>query len=466
MYIKTKLSASIRGSVIQHNNAKELLKAIDAQFESSEKAHAMTLIMKFSSLKLTSVRGVREHIMKMRDIAAQLKNLEVGISESFLVYYILNTLPQEYAPFKISYNTHNTKWSINELMTMCVQEEERLLMEKGESAHMATRDKYKGQGKQKGKGKMPLPPQAGIKKESKCFFCKKKGHMKKDCAKFKAWLQKKGNQLTCVCYETNMVDVSHNTWWIDSGSTIHISNSLQGFQNQRNPVGSEQGIYSGNKMRSRVEAIGTCRLVLSSGFVLILEKTFYIPSFSRNLISVSRLVPLGYSFEFSDLTFNLSYKSEIVGSGILSDGLFRINLQDNTVNNAMHVHDNAGIKRCVVNENSSMLWHRRLGHISIDRIKRLVNDGVLNTLDFTDYDTCVDCIKGKQTNKSKKGAKRSTEILEIIHTDICSLDMDSNGQRYFISFIDDYSRFMYLYLFHNKHETLDAFKVFKTEIDK
>ncbi|RVW50232.1 Retrovirus-related Pol polyprotein from transposon TNT 1-94 [Vitis vinifera] len=125
-----------------------------------------------------------------------------------------------------------------------------------------------------------------------------------------------------------------------------------------------------------------------------------------------------------------------------------------------------GIKRCVVKEDSSTLWHRRFGHISIDRIKRLVNDGVLSTLDFTNFETCVDCIKGKQTNKSKRGATRSSTILEIIHTDICSLDMDSHGQKYFISFIDNFSRYMYLYILHNKHEALDAFKVFKAEVEK
>ena len=75
----------------------------------------------------------------------------------------------------------------------------------------------------------------------------------------------------------------------------------------------------------------------------------------------------------------------------------------------------------------------------MQRIKRLVNDRVLNTLDFTDFDTCVDYIKGKQTNKSKKGTKRSTDILEIIHSDICCPDMDAYGPKYFISFIDDYS---------------------------
>ena len=195
-----------------------------------------------------------------------------------------------------------------------------------------------------------------------------------------------------------------------------------------------------------------------------MEKTFYIPNFSRNLISVSRFVPIGYSFTFSDTSLNLFYKYDLVGNDTLFDGHFCINLQNNACYNTMHVH--ASIKRCVMNEDSSMLWHRRLGHISIDRIKRLVNDGVLSTLNFTDFETCVDCIKGKQTNKSKKGAKRSSDMLEIIHTDICSPDMDSYGKKYFISFIDDYSRYMYLYLLHNKSEALDAFKIFKIDVEK
>jgi len=94
--------------------------------------------MKFSFLRLISVKGVREYIMKIRDILAQFKKLEVDMSESFLVHFILNTLSHEYGPFKISYNTHRGKWSINELMTMCVQEEERLVMEMGESALLKT----------------------------------------------------------------------------------------------------------------------------------------------------------------------------------------------------------------------------------------------------------------------------------------------------------------------------------------
>ena len=125
MFIKTSISAGIRDSVEKHTNVRALIKVIDEQFATSDKALANTMIMKFSSLRLINVKGVHEHIMEMRDIATQLKTLEVDMSFTFPVHYILNTLLQQYGPFKISYNTHKEKWSINELLTMCVQEKGR-----------------------------------------------------------------------------------------------------------------------------------------------------------------------------------------------------------------------------------------------------------------------------------------------------------------------------------------------------
>ena len=174
-----------------------------------------------------------------------------------------------------------------------------------------------------------------------------------------------------------MVNVNHNTWWIYFGSIIHVSNTIQGMQNLRKPMGNEQCIYSGNKMSSHVESIGTCNLVLSSGFILELEKTFYIPSFSKNLISISRLVPLGFSFNFTDSSFSISNKSKVIGYGALSYGLFHIQLHNDVTYNSMHV--TVGLKRYVMNEKSSMLWHQILRHIFIERIKKLVNDGVIRS---------------------------------------------------------------------------------------
>ena len=90
-------------------------------------------------------------------------------------------------------------------------------------------------------------------------------------------------------------------------------------------------------MSSHVEAISTCNLVLSSGFILELEKTFYVPSFSMNLISISKLVPLGFSLNFTDSGLSLSNKSKVIGYGALSDGLFHIQLHNDVTYNSMHI---------------------------------------------------------------------------------------------------------------------------------
>jgi len=164
-------------------------------------------------------------------------------------------------------------------------------------------------------------------------------------------------------------------------------------------------------------------------------------------------------------SFDLLKDGVSVGKISLENGLYRIHTNLNTVGSLVTMHENVGIKHGIMNDKSSMLWHKRLGHISVERIKRLVKEGILQSLDFSDLDSCVDCIKGKQTNVSHKGAKRSSDLLEIIHTDICSPDIGSKDPKYFISFIDDYSRFMYVYLLYNKSEALNVFKIYKAEVE-
>jgi len=132
-----------------------------------------------------------------------------------------------------------------------------------------------------------------------------------------------------------MPDICHDTWFIDSGSTIHISNTMQGFLSQKEPNEGRQFIYSGNQMRSHVATIGTCRLNLGFGFVFELNNVFYILEFSKNLTSISRLAPLGYSIKFNASGFDLLFKSTIIGNGVLNGGLFKINLSNTIPYNLM-----------------------------------------------------------------------------------------------------------------------------------
>ena len=84
-----------------------------------------------------------------------------------------------------------------------------------------------------------------------------------------------------------------------------------------------------------------------------------------------------------------------------------------------------------------------------------------------DFQICIECIKGKHTNIRKFGANRCFNVIELIHIDICGPFSTTswNGQQYFITFIDNYSRYGYLYLIHEKSQSLDVFKVFKAEVE-
>jgi len=72
-----------------------------------------------------------------------------------------------------------------------------------------------------------------------------------------------------------------------------------------------------------------------------------------------------------------------------------------------------------LNENLATLWHKRLGHISKQRIQRLMLDEILDPLGLSNFEVCIECIKGKRTNIRKLGAERVKDVLELVHTNIC-----------------------------------------------
>jgi hypothetical protein len=94
--------------------------------------------------------------------------------------------------------------------------------------------------------------------------------------------------------------------------------------------------------------------------------------------------------------------------------------------------------------------------------------GLLPHFNSKNFNTCESCIKGKMTNKSFSKHWKSSELLEVIHSDIYGpfRTKTHRGIEYFITFIDDYSRYGYIYLIRNKSEAINKFKEFKLEVDK
>ena len=79
---------------------------------------------------------------------------------------------------------------------------------------------------------------------------------------------------------------------------------------------------------------------------------------------------------------------------------------------------------------------------------------------------CHGCVQSKQPRKPHKAAEeRHLAPLELIHSDICEMNgvLTEGGKRYFMTLIDDASRFCYVYLLKTKDEALNIFKIYKAE---
>ncbi|KAF7835789.1 Retrovirus-related Pol polyprotein from transposon TNT 1-94 [Senna tora] len=190
---------------------------------------------------------------------------------------------------------------------------------------------------------------------------------------------------------------------------------------------------------------------------------------SSNKRGKGKGLTLGYSFWQGNNRIDIYYNTIVVGSAKVLNGLYCLNLNPNFESPTIaSVNTVTGHKRHRIDGNSSMLWHRRLGHISRNRLDRLIKQEILPNLDFSNFDYCVDCIKGKFPAKTRGGkANRSENLLDISHTDISGPITPATlaDYKYCIAFIDDYSRFGWVDLLREKFDSLNAFRTFKAAVE-
>ena len=143
---------------------------------------------------------------------------------------ILQALPSKYSQLKVSYNTQDKSWDIDELIAQCVQEETRQQQERGKDVEIVNfvqggrGKKFNNAGNNSSKnfkcskpsdktgtsakifdiskGSNNLKPKIKNVAKLKCFFCKTRGHLRKDCELFKDYLRANGKEIGNVCEES------------------------------------------------------------------------------------------------------------------------------------------------------------------------------------------------------------------------------------------------------------------------
>ncbi|KAM1467718.1 hypothetical protein ACFX2I_032782 [Malus domestica] len=93
MIMRKAMASLVKGGVLKQDNAKDFLAAVREKFKESDKAETRTFLTQITSMKFHGEGSVREHILKMVDLAQKLKDLEVPMTDQFLVHMALNSLP-------------------------------------------------------------------------------------------------------------------------------------------------------------------------------------------------------------------------------------------------------------------------------------------------------------------------------------------------------------------------------------
>ncbi|KAK1280894.1 hypothetical protein QJS04_geneDACA024005 [Acorus gramineus] len=307
-FILNFVSPVFRNSLQEFKYAKDLLDHIEQRFAGTSKAKKQAVFQKFHNLKLAFGESVKEHILRMIGYSNELASLGSKLDEDYICHVILNSLPRSYESFQINYNTSDLKWTLDELLNHCVLEEERQARNKNEYAHLVVTDakgkqpmkkkKFKKSGKSKknfGSQKKEQKPDQRV-----CFYCKQPGHFKAECPKLKKKQKSLGQGIvnSFVCTEINYVDVPSNTWWLDSGCTIHISKTLQGFLDLKKLKEEEMYVYMGNNQRAAVLGVGSYVLKFHGGRSLDLESILYASDMRCNLVSIGKLDDMGLSIFF------------------------------------------------------------------------------------------------------------------------------------------------------------------------
>ena len=184
-----------------------------------------------------------------------------------------------------------------------------------------------------------------------------------------------------------------------------------------------------------------------------LFETQYVPKLSYNLLSVSKATRSGKSFTFTETCCHLlDEKQNVVATGSKVGNMYYLNcIDEQGTTHTATICSSGDIKE--------KIWHRRFGHLGMKNLQKLATDQLVNGLDYDvtkDIKFCEPCVDRKHHRSSfpKSGGRRATKLLKIVHGDVCGrLEAKSlSGAEYFVTFIDDKSRYVWTYILKNKSE--------------
>jgi hypothetical protein len=203
-------------------------------------------------------------------------------------------------------------------------------------------------------------------------------------------------------------------WIVDSGATQHMTFEQEWFTTYERI--SSRKVFMCNDNVLEAIGKGNIKATMQVGGKLthtITTQVLHVPKMKNSFISVSKLISEGFKVEFDKDGYKVhNARGVVVVQARRDKNLYLLNV--NVRKDTTHIINSL--------KEGAMLWHERLGHLNMASLKELdaMVDG-MNLKKVPLHHICEGCVKGKhqRTSFPKDGTTKASQLLEIVHTDVC-----------------------------------------------
>ncbi|MCO5560594.1 hypothetical protein L7F22_014209 [Adiantum nelumboides] len=256
-------------------------------------------------------------------------------------------------------------------------------------------------------------------------------------------------------------------WYFDSGASRHITSRKDLFCSlDAAPAGKK--VTCANNASYPIKGVGKILITILDGSDLCLPDVLYVPRIKKNLLSVSSLAKNGFRVIFEDdrcIVRDRENGYSLITTGTLENGLFVLDGYEKQ------------IQACIAETKTQAmqdaeLWHARFGHVGYGSLMTLQRHNMvhdLSLLEMPPRHVCEGCVLGKMHRFafSQDGSVRATQKLQLVHSDVCGpMRTPSVGSSlYFVTFIDDFSRFCWVYPLKAKSDVFAIFQHYVSMVE-
>eukprot|EP00794_Sanderia_malayensis_P011707 gene11707-biopygen9383 len=482
--VDTSLQIYVRSAT----SSKEAWDNLQKHFEQKTLSQKIFYRRKLYSAKMAKGAKMIDHVNYLKTLAEHLEAVDDAIVEKDLVIISISSLPEEYNYLITALETiAEDKLTWDYVRDRLIHEFEKLHGEEqcgsGTTNVPDMKNKIEDNALFIKRGTDKGNPSNG--RTFLCHYCKKPGHFARNRYKKKSDLKGKSGHASAniattiaeskskslsnkieipqaeeIALTAGDVPTGKDNWWIDSGATQHMTSDKKQMTDYvafKKPL----QVRIADNTVLHAYGKGTISLLVHDGnekLNMSLKSVLYVPKIRNKLLSLPSMTEKGVEVQFKGQSCKVVINDKVYNIGHKHGKLYKLNLEPETT-------------CCYASTKATddlSLWHNRFGHLGYDNLQMLSDKSMVDGIEHkgkTEMNKeCESCAFGKQNRSPfpKKSSHRSTQPLELIHSDVCGPmnEHSVGGSKYFVTFIDDFSRFTTVYMMKNKSEVLQKFKEF------